>query len=198
MKSHRVNSPIVEILWGGWKTDTLTLQKHGWDISVEPDIYDMRVRFAIKHDELGLYGITQATDYDPRGLLHGNLDWKYPRPVFLQYLTSKLTIQTMDNLNSFVPMDAQPTIIETDIRRIEDFNIWRKVREPEQSIIVEPQSVPELLSHILELQSPKQFEIREKRRKEIRALIREDSRLNDADIENAITEDRKTEIEILT
>ncbi len=51
--------------------------------------------------------------------------------------------------------------------------IFAPISVPDHKIIIDPADTKTMLERILELQSPKQAEIREKRNKEIREFIRE-------------------------
>lgn len=78
----------------------------------------------------------------------------------------------MPAMSAFNPVDAEPRLLLTEVRSIEDFKIFRPLAKKKE-IIVPRESVSELLERIHQLQDPKQAELREKRRKEFRKFNRE-------------------------
>ena len=170
----RINSPIVKLFWAGWESNTLALQRAGWNLAVEEDMATFRVRIALRHPDLRLYGVSAAIDYygldsQRRLSMAGPQDLVIP----IQHMASKMEIHCMDNLSNFHAIDAEPSFITNAPRSIEDYKIFRSIRQAEQQIIVPQHSVPELLEQILKMQDPKQKEIRENRRREIRKFMRE-------------------------
>lgn len=171
MNFNRVSSPIVNVNWVGWKSNTYELQRAGWQLSVEQNPFEFNFRTALHHPD-GLYGISMPVRLP--GVMSNNPE------VYLENVSIPIVFMArdvkvhyiMDNLSGFQPIDAEPTFIN-EIKNIEDFKIFRPVKTPEHEIIIPQDKVPELLDKILQMQDPKQKEIREKRRREIRDFMKQ-------------------------
>lgn len=164
----------------GFESDTFRLQRSGWQISAEEDHYNYSLRIAIKHPELKLYGISNVIAHrmferDLRGRDSG-LEVLIER-ISAGDLQIVTTVGPMQSWEMFNPVDAEPRLILTEARSIEDFKIFRPLAK-EKEIIVPKESVSELLERIHQLQDPKQTEIREKKRKEFRKFNREVNEYN--------------------
>lgn len=161
-------NPILKVHWAGWESNTLRLQKAGWQCSVEEDPMYRSIRIAIKHPAFKMYGISNSIQYD-RKLVFESYIKHITIPI--HYMASEMRIQIMSDLSAFRPIDAEPQFIETEMKSIKDYKMFRPLENiPE--IIVEPPTVSELLDKIIEYQSPKMVELRkrmlqEKRKEEL-------------------------------
>lgn len=164
-----LTNPIVQIDWAGWRSDTLTLQRHGWEVLVEQDIYPGTIRIALQHREAQVQGITEWI----QGInFMSVIESGYDRlPIFRARLYHKIIINLMETTFNFEPVDAQPRLFEGERKEMSDFNIFQPIKA--QEIISDPAEVNDLMEQILELQSPKQRELREKARRENRKLQRQ-------------------------
>jgi hypothetical protein len=172
----RIQNRLVNLNFAGWRSNTLELQQNGWEISVSEDHNHYRMRIALKHPASGLYGMTAPVDISQARRFedmqrHTGMD------MFVVAMGQQIPIrqpQTVEciNMDDFNPVDAVPSVTVEPVKDISDFNIFRPLSKSEQIIIPE-QSVSELLGRIQEMQDPKQLEIREKRRKEIRRQLRD-------------------------
>jgi hypothetical protein len=54
----RLLSKPVPVRWMGWETDTYKLQQNGWELSMDQDYCNERMRLAIRHREEGFIGQT--------------------------------------------------------------------------------------------------------------------------------------------
>jgi hypothetical protein len=163
--------------FAGWESDTLTLQRAGWQFSANQDVKRSELQFVLKHEVLKIYGLSQKISrfeyaHYFRDNLHG-----FTLPVIeVKSISCDLKVIAMANIASFVPINAQPIFNHIfNPRNIDDFKIFASIRKPEHQIIIDPNDTQKLLNRVLELQSPKQAEIREKRNKEIRNFLRENS-----------------------
>lgn len=170
MNFSRINSPIVKVHWAGWESDTLRLQQAGWQLSMEEDVCRRVARLALKHPHFKMYGLSEMVDINRSNPMN---PYHQEMRLVMRQMASELVVRLMDNFSKFQAIDAEPLFIQEEIRSIEDCRIFRPIRQAEQQIIVPKHSVPELLDQILKLQDPKQYEIREKKRKEIRRFMRE-------------------------
>lgn len=174
--SLRISSAICKVFWAGWESDTLTLQKQGWEISAEQDIASMRFRIALRHVGLRIYGLSQMIGYAEFRDLYSsdNMMGRPTPPIHIQYMASRMEINIIDNsMQNFYPVDAQPSIMINQQRKsIEDFMMFRPIGKANEIVVAE-YDVAELLDMIKNKQDPKQAEIREKKRKEWRKFQRE-------------------------
>lgn len=190
-----LSSPKMEICWAGFKSDTYSLQQAGWQLSIEENIlrvnqYCKTLRLAIKHPQLNVYGISQGINISPKefsflrdgyfnaenneeAFVHYCL--KIEKRLDIQHLTSRMSVVLRyEDIKNFKPIDAKPQFQFFDeYIPVEKLNIFRPIGNSEtKNIIVPKHSVPELLDLILEKQDPYQAEMRKKKRKEFRKLMK--------------------------
>ncbi len=177
-----INQP-VRILWAGFETDTLKLQRSGWQLAAEENRDRLSIRIAMKHPELKLYGITQEVDRDRFAFDMYKQDQHLV--LQMQYIGNdirELSITNRYGFENFHPIDAEPVYGMYDsptARSIDDFQLFKplsKVKEKE--IIVPSESVSELLDRIHALQKPKQDEIRKRKSREYRKAERDANEYN--------------------
>lgn len=160
-----IKNPIMEVYWAGWRSDTLTLQRNGWQLAVDDDPLRRKLRIALHHPAMTLYGVTDFIQYE---LIEGKA---FP-PLMIGHMAPSIRFETIRSAmfkydESFMPFDAVPQYSDVEVRSIEDMKIFRPLVAI-QEIVVESQNVDELLGKILSMQSPRQAELREKARREQR------------------------------
>jgi hypothetical protein len=161
----RVLSPPCKVFFAGWESTTTRLQQLGWSLSAEQDQMRRRLRLALRFEPCKLYMMSEATEYDiyqaygPGGM-HG-----YSRlPEFhVRDCASNFHIQMMGDLSLFRPIDATPQYIRSEIKSIEDFNLFATPLVRTQEIIVEPETVSSLMEQIRKLQVTDLEAIRKRR-----------------------------------
>lgn len=186
-------------MWAGWESDTYRLQEAGWQLSAEQDITSLRCRFAFKHPNFRIYGLSNLINYaefydsysQDKGI------FRQLPPLVIQYMASRMEIILYENFKNFQPIDAQPSIITEEKKNIEDFMIFRPIGNTKE-LIVTPQQVPELLDLIIAKQDPKQKEIREKKRKEWRKFAREINETQAISIEEEIDPRKNIVAQLIT
>lgn len=156
----------MRVVWAGWESTTLALQQNGWQLSVEEDISRYSIRLALYHPYLRFKAISQHIEFEHmayferqnREYVGGNL------PIIgLAHVACDLRVSLMENSIGFKPIDATPQWLTMESPKdITDFHIFRSL-QAQQEIIVEPESIDELMEKILSMQSPKQHELRQKR-----------------------------------
>jgi hypothetical protein len=173
----QILNPILKVRWAGWESDTLALQRAGWQLSANQSPARREFQIALKHKRLRMYGLSQMirnfeyTHYF-RDELHG---FALPE-IHIVQMSSEMRVNVMAHMRNFIPVSAEPIFSQNfEFRNIEDFKIFRPIPQPENRIIIDPNDTQKMLSRILELQSPKQAEIREKRNKEVRQFMRENA-----------------------
>ena len=154
----RILSPPVSIEWAGWRSDTYTLQRNGWDLSWESHISTHSQRLLLRHAGMTLYGVTQDVD---EGIFTSRDDrWLREMMLSVQYLVSDMRVDIQINPSYFSPIDATPRVIESP-RSIEDFGLFKTVARDAPEIYLAEASLEEVLEYALKKQEPKQAEIRE-------------------------------------
>lgn len=177
MSSLRISSAICKVFWAGWESDTLSLQRKGWEISAEQDIASMRFRIAIRNVNYRIYGISKLIPYEEFREVYVGDNPRYQGmtpPIHIQYMASRMEINIMDNdMDKFHPIDALPSVVINKKRKsLEDFMMFRPIAKSNE-IIVADYEVGQLLDMIKNKQDPKQAELRERKRKEWRKFQRE-------------------------
>jgi hypothetical protein len=191
----RIQNRLVNLNFAGWHSNTYELQQNGWQISVQELHENFSMRIAMKHPATGLYGMTAPVDMS---MAHRELEamqretgmelFVVAMGQSLQIGAPPQPIQCVD-MEGFNPVDARPSVTMEPTRHIEDFNIFRPLGKSEQ-IIIPDESVSELLEKIHKLQDPKQLEIRESRRRELRRQMKDcNEKVNNYDLgENIIAQ----------
>lgn len=157
-----LRSRPVRIHWAGWETDTYRLQKAGWDLSAEENLYERTMQIAMRYrDEIR--GITERVEADPYRLADRHA------PL---HLTARMAsnFQIMMGIpgDAFQAIDARPQWRSPEPpNTFDDFAHFARV-EAQPRIIIPEESVPKLLERILELQQPARAE-------RIQQEIREDA-----------------------
>lgn len=166
----------IPIRWAGWQSDTFRLQQAGWKLSAKEGPQLSRpsneLSLAIHHPVLRCYGLSKPIDVDYFGMIDARHRMSVTQMVQsvgfdIHVFASDLQVQIFDEggISDFRPIDAAPAIKQFKAS-IDELNIFapaQLVRTEE--VLVMPDSVPELMARILELQDPKQAEIRERVRK---------------------------------
>jgi len=175
-----VNAPIP-VNFAGLRGNTANMQADGWQLNVEiysrPDLrFSYEVRLAGKHPDLGLYfysgvrlfdgvAMMQDRDYIYNAALHMEF------PICANHMTQNIIMPASLDVTRF-PVDFSKSYI-AEIPKQEMFNMndlfLFKPMNPEAEIFLpekEILSVQDHLNAVLEMQSEKQAEIREKKRKE--------------------------------
>jgi len=140
---------------------------------MEQDVYRMALRVAIRHPKFRMYGISRHV---PEFNFMKYADMSYGQAEFpmvdLQYMASDLQVIIHGDLSSFEPVNAVPEFIQAPERKhIEDFKIFRPLNAIKEIVVARPQ-VSDLLEQIIQKQDPKQQEIREKKRRDMRKIAR--------------------------
>ena len=161
----------IEVFWAGWRSDTYTLQRSGWQISANQDVLQSRLQLAIRHEASGLLGLTEVSDWEYR--------YDFHRPpatrVYLQamgkpvYLNISPSPYAIDWAKHFQPIDATPQLTWNETRSLEDLFHFAPAA-CENELFVSQASVPDLLDRIITLQQPAREE-RAKARVAARILV---------------------------
>jgi hypothetical protein len=167
-----VQSAPIQIRWAGFESNTLVLQNNGWRIAIEDEfdhiMYQHQIRFLLRHETLNITAITSIEQVDFERL-YMNGKGKYEMPYFHIYIAARDIIYTRIpeiKLGNLYEIDARPEYIEEENINFNDLPIFKTLIKPDNALIVEPDKIADILAQIVECQSPKQAEIRERIRKE--------------------------------
>lgn len=160
-----VLSRPIGIEWGGWRSDTLTLQEAGWRLAVDFDIRRDEYQLIMKNETMSLCAITDRIEI---AQLPAYYDGRKHAPIFrvVHMAPDIYVVRSMMSarFNHFEEIDARPQSIEH--RSISNMNVFA-TKQAEQILIDKADmTVIEHLEAIKTLQSPKQ--------RELRARVRED------------------------
>lgn len=168
----RILSRPLRVHWAGWETDTFKLQACGWKLSARQDVAGSRLQLALRHDGVGIEGITQELSYRFEQALDMR-ERAYVEAIVLKVqvmLGETVMVHHVGDLSTlWSPIDAEPRYTESRINRLEDFAHFAGTLVRTNEIIVPEESVPELLERILKMQQLGRIErIREELRGEKR------------------------------
>lgn len=154
-------SEPVRVHLAGWESDTLTLQRSGWELSAEQDVVRGSMQLMIRHQALGLLGLSKniAWEYhnDPRWMQHVRL------PILqIEHFgrTDRLWVPMTASLGSFrgghgpsfEAIDAMPSFITEEPRRLEDLAHFATLHQ--KRILLPEETVSDLMKRIIEMQQP--------------------------------------------
>jgi hypothetical protein len=165
----RLLSYPIEVEWAGWRTDTFTLQRSGWRLAVEHQGYEERYTLLMEHPEMRLYALTDTITINTiisfRDI-HMKTDYRKPRFHVVKVAPSFQVVKIPSDFGfgNFKQIDATPVMTHTEIKSVEDYNIFApfKVRAEEILFNTANMSVIEHLEAIKRLQDPEQSEIRKR------------------------------------
>lgn len=160
----------IEVVFDGWKSDTITLANNGWSIAAYIDAETRHHQFVFGHQYIKLIGIS-----DPVVLEHRRLNYEthwldpsifirtvlpYSRPMAID-----VPINLNPNLGLCREVDCMPQVMEHQIKSIDDLCVFKwKDEQVVDNVLLEKadMSVIEHLESILLKQKDKQKELRQK------------------------------------
>jgi len=147
--------------WAGWRSDTATLQYHGWQFAEEVDQRFYRTRFRMKHPETQMYGQTES-----KGRLHMLSPHELKHIRMRCQLASDFIYESRQAPN-YYPVDTQPhwdNIQHYHRFRMGDAPYFRTIEES-ADIFLKKASMEDILAAALSKQEPERDRIREEMRK---------------------------------
>lgn len=154
MADHRIYSQPVRLHMYGWESDTLRLQRFGWQLAACQDVQYGRLQIAMKHEQLGLKAVTRIEEFPYYFTDPYMMAINAPFPVLQVASVGRSIPIYLPHTSAFTPIDAQPTLrVDVGVRELEDFVHFMPLRSARQLILPEAK-VPDLLERILELQQP--------------------------------------------
>ncbi len=172
-----IQSLPIKLHWLGWRSDTVTLQRNGWRLATyeKPEIMHRgnTVELALKfeHNNQNIYG-HGVFDYMPERLHWQNEHMNpYRGPVQVQMSLANVVVLRTNYQHRgvrFHEIDAEPRMMKLDDIPLHQLCWFRRVPPEDKDLIVTPPTFDEILQMALDHQAPKQKELREKARKQIR------------------------------
>lgn len=176
-----IESPLCEIHFAGFRAHALELQHRGWEVSgyEKPcfHTYAKEISLCLRHSTSGLTFMSSSTVFELDQIMRGKpANMMNRAPVFnINGITFDGRTRFVERVDPFIfdmkeqsfePLDLTPNIKRIDLDKFDlsKFGIFRKLNDS-ANIFLEQATAHELMEEILKKQSPKQREIREKRRK---------------------------------
>src|SRR5579859_1850308 len=159
-----LRSPPCKVFMAGWSSDTYTLQQHGWEISMDQNVYHGNIRLAMRHPAMKCVAMSIVSDYEftrRRDRLQRE-EWPefrvnaFSGQIHVQHEHSQVPFKM------FQPVDCTPFMDTWSIKNIEDLILFAPARAKAQEIIVDEREVADLLAEIMDKQKPKQAQIRDR------------------------------------
>lgn len=155
----------MRVVWNGWESTTVALQRAGWQFAVEREDYGRLHRLVMKNQAMSLVAITdeQALQHD-MARLDSSEDclpvWRVAC-VAPQIMTVNMNVRMHGPL---VAVDMEPHVVEREMINLADLPVFRKMsidRQAEEIVVEQADmTVIEHLEAIKALQSEKQRELR--------------------------------------
>ena len=179
-RNQRILSRPVPVHWAGWETDTLRLQRAGWQLAVEFEPTRDMYSLMLKHPEMNMMALTSAIRLDHGlSMLDNYRSRGYSDPATGVNATvpfnvvkvapqfENVRIQSTGTWKNFQLIDAEPQMVDTIIERPEDLNIFALAMTQAEQVAIDQadMSVVEHLEAIKDLQSDEQKMLRDKARK---------------------------------
>jgi hypothetical protein len=165
----------MDIYWAGWRTTTFDLQKAGWMLSAQQDVYEKRLRLAMRHPVIGFSGMTHGiddVDFFMRSNRYGAPPLRDQARLASSYTVDERYAEIMSA--QFMPIDATPRFTSSQPKALEDLVIFKTIPRDARELYLSEASMSQVMDMAISLQEDKQREIRQRklvdqRLKEMRA-----------------------------
>jgi hypothetical protein len=155
-------NPVCTVRWAGWSSDTLTLQRAGWQFAAQQEKHRGTVRLALRHPQ-GWHGLTNEVNYERvRHMLAGRDGSVFAHDGRLLTFDVVCLGSNVQVCASSVPMtgwravDMFPasTTAVYEQRSLLDWVPFMPVNHEAEQIVVAPESVGQVLDLLLRCQAP--------------------------------------------
>jgi len=173
-----VNKVPIRLSAGGWETDTLKLQNCGWKIFADYHADRMAVTIGIFNPKSKMTAMEWMESKYIEEWLKGNPQLSLPMTILKADEVSVVHEAGYKPYENMIQVNADPNLVtypgaisyydtaksdrHTPLYDMGMFSPWRG--EEGESVIIKPESVPELMDRILALQDPKMKELIAKNR----------------------------------
>lgn len=165
MPDYILKSTPIELFWAGWRTDTVSLQRAGWELAAHEDVRFRKMQIAIRHPEYELRGLSEFGTHEYFEILHSQYGMRR-RPqarMNMTHLGHNIVIRTMyPGEIVFNPIDAEPRVMEERVESIDDLAHFAKIHKPKNEVYLKEASMAEILEMALQKQEPEQEKIRKR------------------------------------
>jgi hypothetical protein len=163
----RLLSKPVGVEWAGWTTDTFTLQRRGWQLAVDYQLYDQTYVLMMRHPDMNLTAITDRARLPLSNYFRDEYLLDNKSPVFRVVRvapTFQFVQLTGYDFRAFKAIDATPQYTDERLTNIDDTNVFAPFRVKTEEVLIDKadMSVVEHLEAIKRLQDPAQAEIRKR------------------------------------
>lgn len=155
----RVLSRPCRVHFAGFETTTTRLQQAGWELSVYEDLRRLTMQLAMRFEPARLYMMSESVDFN-----YFSSRGECPEFFVRKVVGSEIVLHTTE-VPRFHAIDAMPTFVNSERRSIEDFSFFATPLVRTEQIIVEPETVSDLLAKIKAMQAPELAAIRERNRR---------------------------------
>lgn len=164
-------NPPCEVFFAGWRSTTYELGRAGWKISFQENAYQglrSAPRLLLYYPASRLSAIAECED---RNFL--TLEWRYqgerwdrlPR-FFVHHVASDFIVRTANEFSFSAWVNTVPERTVVEDRSIYTLPLFASINQPAaEELIVEPETVSQLLDQIRAMQEPGQKDIRERNRR---------------------------------
>ncbi len=171
-----LHSLPIEVEFAGFRGNTLSLAKAGWDLSMRQDTIaaygGVGMQLAMRHEGAKLYAISHRINIDHGDLYRhmqsmvGYAEFISQQIFRIQAVSPSIRFYVMATMGSMVSeFDAiDPFPQERVEESIEDFKFFKVANPTIKDIIVSPDQVPELLDLVLRAQKPTMNNVRGRER----------------------------------
>jgi hypothetical protein len=165
------DSPICEVEFAGFRSDTYTLQRAGWQISAEQVPSEGRIRLALKFAPAQLYAMTSTVSYTDMMYFNSPNYRREAAPIVfrVQWMSTSPRIEIMSQPVGgfrFEAIDCEPMLANREVKSMDELIPFRPISTEAPELIIAPDRVAEVLDMILKCQDPRQAEIREAQRRQ--------------------------------
>ena len=170
--AHLLTSPVCDVYFEGFISDTLKLSRTGWKISTQHDTYTFRTEMLLYHEKLDMTLLANSDDTE-RFMLGNRFQNQYLQDQFPTFRVHRQRSQRMILPKTYAEGfsmwdDTKPAFIEVPNMPLNEIPLFSKIDQPAgKELIVDQEEVSSLLERIMKIQSPGQAEIRKKNQKVI-------------------------------
>lgn len=184
----RILSQPLRLFWNGWESDTLTLQRSGWEVSVSENIERNVMAIALRHKETNMRGFSDFMDFDfyksrvksKYDIYQNSQDEYSSMPIIRCRIASDFIINIRNtSIYDFHAIDARPVYNSGRMEGhyLDELAHFKRVDYDSKEIFLEKASMKDILDMALEKQRPQQELIRKKMIRQKEMDIMRDSKL---------------------
>lgn len=166
MTYHKLSSPPLKVIWQGFESDTYTLSKNGWDLSISEErnhmSFNQHMVLVMRHEAMQLYGISREIDFNHYRNTEDPRYWEEV-VIHIRQVASDIHFQYMSvSPRVFNAIDPIPEYQEAEtLQRLSEMPVFRTFASNPEEILLAKPTLDQVLKYALDLQEPRQKEIRQ-------------------------------------